>query len=284
MADLTAPSRANGQSPAPASDTLWGARVSLPHHGLRDEPASISTKRLAHLDDAPRLRVRRYLAGRPATRREIDLLTDVLGEAEGLAGGEPSQAWNRRISDGLGLELLPAYFGEQSFTAELPGISAADLRRGSRILVPGLIHAHKNLESVTSGDVLYVIEESPHGRDVSDLLGEDSDLVMFDRGQDFEVARVRDEDGRRRIVLRPTTGPPGQEATTADPGTSATQRHDQRRRQVRYNYLPSAGSLAPAVESPAVEKSSAGGAGISVESWTAFYTAEPKPDNAELLE
>ena len=285
VADMTAPSGASGQRPAlaPAPETQWGQRARLRRRAGGDEPPGISTQRLGGLDDALRLRVHLYLAGRFASQRQVDLLTDVLGEAEGEARGEPDEEWNQRISDGLAL--LPAYYGEQSFTAELPGITA-ELQQGDRITVPGLIRAHKKRESVTSDAVLYVIE-SPQGRDVSRLVGPGSDLVMFDRDQHFEVARVRaEESGRRRtIVLRPPTGrergpdaaplrsaatdpalpsaaslaPPWRAsgATTADPGTSATRRHDASHRRVSYNDLTSAGSRALDVESPAVEESSA---------------------------
>ncbi len=151
-------------------------------------------------------RVLRYLAEPSAPQDEIDLLTDVLGEAEGWVVGAPAQ----RIS--AGLALLPANPGGQSFTAELPGITPAELEQGARITVPGLIRAHKNLESVTSGDVLYVIEEGDHGRDVSRLA--ERDLIMFDRGQHFEVVRVGEEGRRRRIVLRPPRdGDRGPDAT-----------------------------------------------------------------------
>jgi hypothetical protein len=60
------------------------------------------------------------------------------------------------------------------------------LRPGSRITVLGLIRAHAGEQSVTGDSVLWVIE-SRQGRDVSNLVGPGSDLVMFDRGQDFEV-------------------------------------------------------------------------------------------------
>ncbi len=195
------------------------------------QPAGTSAQRLVGLDGILRRRVLGYLERRTATPREIDLLTDVLGEAEGLAGGPPDQAWNQRISDGLELELLPAYFGEQSYTAELPGITTAELRQGGPILVPGLIRTHKNLESVSSGDVLYVIEDSPHGRDVSGLVGEGSDLVMFDRGQEFKVARLRDEDGRRTIVLRPTTTPAAESPAVEESSASNAEDSSQIRRQ-----------------------------------------------------
>src|SRR5260370_16293695 len=72
----------------------------------------------------------------------------------------------------------------------LPGINHRELLpTRMQFTVNGLIVAHASRESVSPGDVLYVID-SAQGRDVSGLLGDGSDLVMFDRGQHFEVVSV----------------------------------------------------------------------------------------------
>ena len=167
------------------------------------QTASTSTQPLGGVDDILRRRVRLYLEDRKVghSQHEVDLLADVLGQVEGQAGGVPDEGWNRRISDGLAL--LPTYFGEQSYTTELPDIDAAGLRQGDPITVYGLIRAHMNSESLPFGAVRYVIERSTAGRDLSGLVDVPPDLVLFDRGQQFEVVRVRAEDGRCTIVLQP---------------------------------------------------------------------------------
>src|SRR6266851_2166579 len=252
-------SRASGQPPARPTrpDAPFGEAVSRPRRGPGDAPPSISTVRLGRRGDALRGLVRQYLdrTSRAATQNEVDLLTDVLGEAENSARGPLDQAqveeWNQRIS--AGLRLLPAHLGPDSYAAELelpPGINPAELAQGNQITVPGLIRAHAREESVTEesvtpGDILYVIQ-SNQGRDLSGLVGPGprSDLVMFDRGQHFEVVSNQYDGVRRRIVLRhpsegdhePDAAPvrssatdpgqttaPGQETTTADQTISATQ-------------------------------------------------------------
>ena len=187
-----------------ASDTPWGERVSRPSRGPHDEPPGISTQRFGGLHAVLRLRVLRYLGGQPADQYRINLLADVLGEAEGWAEGATDEAWNRRISEGLAL--LPST-GIDSYAAMVPGIDDhAALAVGSLVTANDLIRTHASQESVTSDDVLYVIVGT-EGRDVSGLVGQGSDLVMFDRGQHFEVARIgREAGGRLEIELRHRAG------------------------------------------------------------------------------
>jgi hypothetical protein len=168
--------------------------------GPRDQPPGISTQRFGDLHGVLRLRVLRYLGGQPAGQRTIDLLADVLGEAEGWAHGPSSDEWDTRISEGLAL--LPLTYTD-SYTQMVPGIDdPAALFAGSQVTTSDLIRAQARRELVTSDeDVRYVIVDTP-GRDVSGLVGQGSDLVLFDRGQHFVVVRVgQDAEGRLEIEL-----------------------------------------------------------------------------------
>ena len=203
----TGGSRLADQAQDMASDTRWGQRLSRPRRGPKDQPPGISTQRFGDLHDRLRLRVLRYLDGQPGDQHRIDLLADVLGEAEGRARGPSSDEWDTRISEGLAL--LPPTHAD-SYTEMVPGIDdPAALFAGSPVTANDLIRAHARRESVTQGDVRYVIV-SGQGRNASHLVGQGSDLVIFDRGQHFEVVRVgQDAEGRLEIELRHPAGQAG---------------------------------------------------------------------------
>ena len=132
----------------------------------------------------------------PGLESAADEVAAVLAEAEDVAREASSPAWETRVSNGLAR--LPNT-GHPSFAGLLPGIDGGDLGIGDRFTVSGLIRAHVGAAIVT-GDIQYRIESS-RARDVSGLVGRD--LVMFDRGERFEVIDIAiDNAGPRRILLR----------------------------------------------------------------------------------
>ena len=150
-----------------------------------------------------------------SVQAETEGLTAVLAEATGQAGdGRGSAPWDSLVSQGLALlELFP----RPAFAGSLPGVDPDTLRQGSSFTVDGLIRAHADADRVT-GDVVYQIHDSIHGRDASSLAG--ADLIMFDRGQRFQVtADTTDELGLRRITL---THPGRSAADTGDVETIET--------------------------------------------------------------
>ena len=159
-----------------------------------------------------------------------DQFTAVLAEVEGRAGADPGgDDWNSLVSTGLA-RLDRATRGP-GYVAALPGVvDPANLVKGQELPVPGLIHAHADATSVTGG-VRYEIE-STEGRDVSGLVGSDSDLVMFDREQRFQVTDVTTVNGQLRIKLahpsrqrrgEPGTAPSLETITIRDTGAPAAE-------------------------------------------------------------
>jgi hypothetical protein len=216
---------AGATAPQPAP---FGPVVSRPRRGQHDPSAGRFTQRLGgDVLDGLRRRVLEYMdaEGMPSSSEGmVDALVAVLAEAENPAGAGPQEEWwYDLVTEGLTI-MRPAYRQASFYAGSLPGVDAGMLERlsvGREVTVDGFIHARTTPVGF-DGDTLFVIT-STSGRDVSRLAGGGSDLVMFDRGRRFEVIRVTQEPGGRRVIdMRDSglAGATGQGAAgPAEPGS-----------------------------------------------------------------
>ncbi len=209
--------QAPGEAPPTGlGDTPFGPMVRQPRRRPGEGPTGVSTQRLGDQLHVLRRRVLTYL-GRPGAptapvQDAVEQLTAVLAEAVGQAGDEPREPeWNALVSGGLARLFPPT--SDRSYTAHLPGIDPATLGEGDRVTVTGLIHAHTDAGSIPGGDVRYEIVSPRGGRDVAALVGDASDLVLFDRGQRFQVTYITADRHDRwliqlqHLVSRPSAAP-----------------------------------------------------------------------------
>ena len=236
--DAGAADGAAGPAPQqPGTDAPSGAVASRPRGGPGEGAEGVLAARLGGGElEALRSRMIAFLGQdeSPAIEESgqgvLDGLVAVLAEATGVArdGAGQDEVWDSLVSSGLA-HLFPVA-GGLSYTGSLPGVDPAGLVAGAGLTVPGLIRAHARVASVT-GQVRFEIV-SARGRDVSGLVGSGSDLVMFGRGERFEVAAVVAGDPGQWLVrltdpgdgpgdglTGPAGTPPGDEGSVGRPQT-----------------------------------------------------------------